>query len=212
MNKTLLTFLLLSGLSFGGNLCSDLQAEGNNRTPTNVFITPNPVWQPNGTCGKWISFTSDPSGIGNVAIPGPANATFFERFFLSGAGTASLTVFADDTATVWIDNLAGRSTLVLANPTLDAHCARGSIACQPGEGRFINLTPYLTSGYNTVGFEVYQRGGGPYGLMYEGTYNSDINIAHTPEPSTLGLAISGLTIILGYTLLRKYRSRYPLSV
>ena len=60
-------------------------------------------------------------------------------------------------------------------------CAIGAIGCQPGEQGLIQYT-FATSGLHTIDIDIYQIGGGPFGVLYSG---------HVPEPGTLALLAFG---------------------
>jgi hypothetical protein len=185
------------------NLNSDLVNEGNNITGTNVYINPHPAWQPNGL-GKWISYanTGEPGTVSppnQSDINGTPTAIFHEDFVLGGIGNGSFTVWADDTTRVLLVGPGGEDLLKEANPVQDGACASGPIACQPLEGFTINLTNLIAGNY-TIEFETYQRGGGPFGLMYEGSISYDEGQTGVPEPGTYALMGAGL---LGLGFLRR---------
>ena len=200
MNKLLLALLVSAASTWAApiNLCSDLASEGNNITGTNVAITPHPAWATSGGCGQWISFTNSGNGSGNVVVTpnepsnsGTPTAIFFEVFNLGlYGGTGSVTVWADDTTRVRLVNSAnpvGGVLLKEANPNQDNACADGPIGCEADEGFAISLDQYLAPGQNTLYFDTYQRGGGPFGLLYSGRADSAV-----PEPGTYILLGSGL--------------------
>lgn len=190
--------------------------EGNfNRTLTpsapltpgsNVLITPHPEWEPNHSSGgKWISFgQTDGSFVPpNQNISNPyfltATANFVETFLidpLSGPVTSALlSVWADDTAAIYLN-----TNLVQApNPVQDGACASGPIGCQPGEGLInFDISSYLRPGLNVLTISAFQRGGGPFGVLYEGSIQTNFpdDPSSVPEPTTMGLLSSGLAGIL----------------
>lgn len=207
MNRTALCLALLAAANVRAGtilFASDLVNESNNRTSANVVIAAHPLWQPNFGTARWISYDL----TGNGQPKSPANvtgtitgakakaptATFYENFTLPYAtNTGSVTVWADDTARVSIigPSLA-RFVLWEANPVQGGACANGPIGCLPQNGKTIDLKAALPSaGAYKLQFDVYQRGGGPFGLLYSGSIDSQV-----PEPSTLGLAALGVGAIL----------------
>ncbi len=110
-----------------------------------------------------------------------------------------MTVFADDTADVYLFDGANPSGLLLkaANPVQDNACAAGPIGCQPNESWTSGLVPVDFTSPAYLEIRAYQRGGGPFGVLYGGE-------AHlVPEPGTYILLGAGL-VVLG--LLRRRRN------
>jgi len=209
MNKHLFRLLVLASVfvtagwgtvivSFG----SDTVNEWNNQTGNNVVITAHPVWATLPPY-QWVSYANTGFGPGatspsNTSIPGPPTAIF--REFLPGMTAAvRVTVFADDTADVYLFDNANPAGLLLqsANPVLDVHCANGPIGCQLGEGWTSPWVFVDPTGPAWLEFRAYQLGGGPFGLLYGGEAQV------VPEPGTYAFLGAGL-IALG--LLRRLRS------
>jgi hypothetical protein len=209
MNKHLFRLLVLASVfvtagwgtvivSFG----SDTVNEWNNQTGNNVVITPHPVWATLPPY-QWVSYANTGTGPGatsppNTSIPGTPTAIFRES--LPGMTAAVwVTVFADDTADVYLyDNAHPLGWLLKsANPVQDGHCAAGPIGCEPNEGwtsPWVSVDPTAPA---WLEFRAYQRGGGPFGLLYGGEAQV------VPEPGTYAFLGAGL-IALG--LLRRLRS------
>ncbi|MBL0157865.1 MAG: PEP-CTERM sorting domain-containing protein [Bryobacterales bacterium] len=182
----------------------DGTGESNNITGFNVLLYPNSLWAVDTTVGGlWVSHLD--TGQGGTFIPNSNRpfARFTERFD-TPAGTAdfsgSITVWADDTATVWLNGILMKP----ANFVLGAHCAASPIGCQDATFAIFSATllpdrPYF------LDIDVYQLGGDTSGVMYSGTFSDtagglSINSQPTPEPSTfamlgLGLAAAGLLSI-----------------
>lgn len=175
-------------LSFG----SDLVNETNSVTGVNVAIQPHSAWAPLAPW-QWISYAN--TGTGSNAnwprnAPGKARptASFFE-FLPDGAFFVRLTVFADDTAAVYLIDQDHPSGLLLApaNWRMDGACAAGPIGCQPGEGSLLEFA-VNRFGPALLRFDVFQRGNGPFGLLYGG----QVDVLQTPEEATIVLVAAGL--------------------
>jgi hypothetical protein len=179
-------------VSFG----SDLLNEWNSITGANVSIQPHPMWASLAPY-QWISYANTGAGPGAVSPPnansqkGPT-ATFYEQL-PQGARFVRLTVFADDTAAVYLidhDNPGGL-LLAPANWKLGGACAHGPIGCEPGEGMLLEF--YVSRfGPALLRFDVFQRGRGPFGLLYAG----QADLVHSAEAAPLLLVGTGLVWML----------------
>jgi hypothetical protein len=194
---------------------SDLTNESNNITGTDVAIATSPVWATGGAGYEWISYAatgcsifnavtgmctpivSVPAVAGSLNIGGStASAIFTKDFFLpyeSNAGT--ITVWADDTARVYIDE-----TLVVdAHTTQGNNCSNVPIGCLTETGYTFNISSLdLGSGTHVLTVEAYQMvTGSPFGVMYAGTIQSSSDPS-VPEPASyvlLGLGLAGLGLL-----------------
>jgi hypothetical protein len=202
----LLGALALSSISLQAttvSIASDLVNEFNNQTGANVFITADPSWAlpPDGS--NWVSFANTGGGPGSFS---PFNSTvnpvaiFTENFILPGAvNTGSLRVWADDTASVTLD---GSAVGPAANFINGDHCAGSAIGCEPDKFATISLDG-LSQGAHALTFSVYQTGGGPTGLLYSGSVDSEPGsnegkLDPTPEPGTfvlLGAGLAGIAAV-----------------
>lgn len=193
-------------ISFG----SDLLSESNNITGTNVVITAHPAWG-NLPPYSWISYRNTGYATGassppNASIPGTPTAIFTE-WLPAFSNAVNVTVFADDTAAVYLFDNANPTGLLLKgpNPLQDSACAAGPIGCQPNESWTSGWVPVALGGTAWLEIHAYQRGGGPFGVLYGGE-------AHVvPEPGTyalLGLGLIFLGLLQPFFCSRN-RSRIP---
>lgn len=170
-------------VSFG----SDLENEWNSVTGANVTIRPHAAWaslEP----WQWISYGNTGTGAGavsppNSAGPGRPTASFFEAL-PDKAYFVRLTVFADDTAAVYLFDLDHPAGLLLApaNWRQDGACAAGPIGCQPGEGLLLEFA-VNRFGPALLRFDVFQRGRGPFGLLYGGASRDRAHIGGGNHPA-----------------------------
>jgi len=172
------TIVLNSGISAGGS---------NSGTGASVLITPHPVWAPSDA--KWISY--DNTGYQGIVVPSsmesPA-ASFYQDFYMTAdtnRAVGDITVWADDTASVFLDGVL----LFSRSLNLGSGCTADGIGCLPGHG--VELAFDILGDFgskHTLQFDVFQQWGGPFGLMYSGTIElSDPPVSETPEPASFGV-------------------------
>jgi PEP-CTERM motif len=157
-----------------------------------VAITPDPAWQPNNTGpstgAAWVSFANTGNGGSsplNVSLPLiHANATeSFTVHVNAGFSSLNLLVWADDTAGVSLNG--GTTYLNVPDTVQGAHCAATGVSCTgPGTPFAIPLGGLAAD----LTFDVFQRAGGPFGLMFAG----DLTPTAVPEPTTMLLVGSAL--------------------
>jgi len=171
-------------------------------------VTPSWASAPSGA--SWISFedtgwngtnavnTVSDSGCssGSTARAGNCqpNAEFFQTFTDTSMDLIlSLTVWADDTAAVYLDG-----TLILSPGFMQGStaCSGGVVTCSGAGATYTSPSGLLTSGVtHTLEFDVYQTGGWTYGLLYNGTVTGWDAPPPVPEPATFALLGGGLTAI-----------------
>ena len=182
------------------NLLSGVSAGESNNSGGNILIAPEPSWAVD-PFSNWVSFAN--TGLGGIVLANTdlstPTAIFYQNFTLTGGtGVAgSIQVWADDTAVVKLDGVV----IFAANPTLAARCAAGPIGCTQANGGSITFSaPGLS---HTLEFDVFQRGGGTFGLMYDGQVAAT---AAVPEPATVSIAGIGLAAC-GFLGLRGWSRR-----
>lgn len=150
-----------------------------------VITLPNHIPASGCPTGPASDFTS-----AQMAACGP-NAIFYETFTDTQTNLMlSLTVWADDTAAVFLD---GQSILSPNYSQSTTNCAPGgSVTCTDGGSTY---SSGITSGTHTLEFDVYQTGGWTYGLMYDGTVTSPSPV---PEPATYAPLAAGLIGIAAF--------------
>lgn len=194
----------------------------NNQNVANTGIPASPAWAPPPAGAEWISYgdtgCNDFVALTGRCTPGPANpagtsvnstptAIFYQTFTVTDTfDSGYVDVWADDTASVWLDTGAinsgdgsGGTLEWMANGTLGNNCADAPIGCIAGMDASIALG--LNAGTYTLVIDAYQLvGGSPFGVMYAGTLSNTT----APEPATFMLMGLGL-VALGTVVRRRKR-------
>lgn len=158
----------------------------------NLAIAAHPAWQPPQDPEKWVSFTD--SGFRAIVLPnagafkslGNPTASFFVSFFLPNPiNVGRITVWADDTAAVYLNDVPSSPQLLYARNTSpsDDACVQGAIGCAPGEGGVVPLNG-LSAGAHSLRIDAWQLGGDTFGVLYTGEIESITSDEPTPEPGT----------------------------
>jgi hypothetical protein len=204
MKSSIGLIFILAGFAQAGVIVLQSGAsagESNNMTGTNVVLSDvNPNWAPDQDGASWVSYedtgysASDadysPNPLVNSTNVNSPNAEFFQTFTDNvSLLSLTLTVWGDDTALVLLDG-----TQISPNVTFTQmsgmECAPSGITCS-GPGTIITVND-IAAGTHTLQFNVYQTGGGTYGVMYEGTVN---DLSSAPEPGTCVLMGAGLAAV-----------------
>jgi hypothetical protein len=155
-------------------------------------LIPDPAWQnPALTSQPLSSWVSYDAAHGQDTF-GPANnvvsetAIFQYAFTLATSSVLSFSVWADDTAGVFLDG----AELIAARTAADlgTSCVNQPVGCTPGNGaNFANIL--LAAGDHALTFNTFQLGGDftPFGVLLAG------ELTATPEPATILLLGSALT-------------------
>jgi hypothetical protein len=191
-SNTALSYL---GYNAGNNVLSNGSAAA-----TYNIGTGGGTWAGPYTGSSWVSFGNTAPGTGDY----PNNGTYTYSTTISGvtAGeTLTLSVYADDTTSVFLNGEAAGDQVVPAAPmTTAGKCTIGTPNCTEVATYVIDLT----AGTDTLYFGVDQDYGNATGLDFAGTLNPAPPAA-TPEPSSLLLLGSGMLGAAG-VLRRRFRA------
>ncbi len=160
-----------------------------------------------GTGGVWTNPTGSSSWVGmnKGDYPGGSNVEPFgvydytSTFVIGGNAnnaTGTLKVMADDTTDVYLNGVELVDAASFFDP--GANCTAGKPNCI--SPLTVNLTG-LVNGVNTLKFDVHQDYGSATGLDFSGTVT---NV--TPEPNSLLLLGTGLSMLAGFARSRRVQA------
>ena len=158
-----------------------------------VTIDAHPRWQTNDPLGngaQWVSSTD--SGYGGTTMEFMHTMTVIERFMVSVESFLQLWIWADDTATVSLDN----EVLIQPNMT-QGICAVGSIGCEPDEYGYVGVD--LAPGEHELRLDVYQIGNGTTGNPFGAIYSGSVEATSHSVPE-----IDGSSVFLVFSLLLSF--------
>jgi hypothetical protein len=170
----------------------------NNGSTSTFDITPGTIWHaPTGT-SSWVSFNASSGPTSNVVVPNGDyiyNTTFTLTPGEVAGATGTLTVLADDTVSVFLNNsmiLQAAGPLSATNPYTE--CSNSGPSC---------VTPLtfsftgLQAGLNQLEFDVKQVDGVDEGLNFSGTIDAVVGASAVPEPFSLALFGTGILSLVG---------------
>jgi len=209
MKSSIGLILLAAGLAHGGTILlqSGVSAgEYNNFNMEGNYVLPMlmPQWAPDQDGASWVSYENTGwSGTGTViALPNSTgesdpNAIFYQTFTdTASVLSLTITVWADDTAVLYLDGTQISANANFAQ-TAGFYCAPTGISCT-GAGTTFTIND-IAPGSHTLQFDVYQTGGGTYGVMYSGAV-TDL----APEPGSYVLMGAGLLALALFRVKRAF--------
>ncbi len=156
-----------------------------------IAIAPHPAWAAALPGSSWVSYfnTGDPASPYYMSPPNGTVVSFFELLTLPWEpNTATITYRADDSAAFFINNVLVRPEAPSSGNTYN-RCSDFPVGCTVNTEVTMDITPFLSSGANTLRFDVAQRNGVSFGLNYLGSAAGPRKVIENPvpEPATFGL-------------------------
>ncbi len=174
----------------------------NNGSNSTFDISPGIVWHAATGNSSYVSFNPSTGPTSNTAVPN-GDYVYKTSFNISPedvAGLGTLTVLADDTVSVFLNNALILQAAGPMSPTNTyAHCSNVGPNC---------VTPLtftftgLQAGLNQLEFDVEQVNGADEGLDFSGSIDSAVGDPSVPEPLPLSLLGTGMLALFG--LSRRY--------
>ena len=175
-----------------------LNSTVNSGSTATFDISPGTVWHAALPNSSWVSFNAATGPTSSLVVPNGdyIYTTTFTLAAADAADVATLSLLADDTVSVFLNNTLiqqAAGPLGPGNPY--------SMCSNTGPNCITPLTVTLTglqAGLNTLTFDVKQVNGVSEGLDFSGS----LTPAAVPEPASLALFGSGLLGLVGLT--RRY--------